>query len=325
MPITRRAILAAPLAFPALIRSAKAAARPLLVASLLGEDKPETLIWTHINKRLEEIAPGTFSFNVVANAALGGEKAVAEGIKLGSIQASLSTLSNLSAWVPQSQLFDLPFLFRDDAHLQAALAGVPGQALQTKLEQQGFIAPAYIDYGARHLLAPQPLTEPEDMAGKRIRVIASPLHAALWQGFGALPIALPITETYNALATGHVDAMDLTRAAYAGFRLFEVAPQVTLTAHIRAAGAVLFSARFWSGLSQEEQALLTQAAIEGAAHFNELMTQEENAADEVAKAGGAEFHTVDDVERWREPARKVWQEFAEPVGGMAAIEAVAAM
>jgi TRAP-type C4-dicarboxylate transport system substrate-binding protein len=324
MSITRRALLAAPLALPALVRQAHAA-RPLLVASLLGEDKPETLIWTHIRDRLEAIAPGAFSFNIVANAALGGEKAVAEGVKLGSIQASLSTLSNLSAWVPQSQLFDLPFLFRDDAHLQAALAGEPGQAVQQELEAQGFIAPAFIDYGARHLLAPRPLTDPEALDGKRIRVIGSPLHAALWQSFGALPIALPITETYNALATSHVDAMDLTRAAYAGFRLFEVAPHVTLTAHIRAAGAVLFSGRFWSGLADEEKAMLRQAAGEGAAHFNALMMAEEKAASAVAEAGGAQFHAVADLEPWQEPARKVWHEFSGQVGGMDAIRMIGAL
>jgi len=324
MPVTRRALFAAPLALPAIMRHAHAA-RPLLVASLLGEDKPETLIWTHIRDRLEETAPGVFSFNIVANAALGGEKAVAEGVKLGSIQASLSTLSNLSGWVPQSQLFDLPFLFRDDAHLQAALAGEPGQALQQELGAQGFVAPAFIDYGARHLLSPRQIMEPAAVAGTRIRVIASPLHAALWQSFGALPIALPITETYNALATGHVDAMDLTRAAYAGFRLFEVAPHVTLTAHIRAAGAVLFSGRFWSGLAAEEKSMLSQAVSEGAAHFNGLMKAEENAASDVAEAAGAQFHAVADLEPWRKPARKVWREFAAQVGGMEAIEAVEAL
>lgn len=329
MKPTRRALLAAPLALPALampglIRRARAA-RPLIVASLLGDDKPETLIWAHMRDRVEAALPGAFSFTVVANAALGGEKAVAEGLRLGSIQASLSTLSTLSAWVPESQLFDLPFLFRDEAHLAAALAGEEGARLRERLEAQGFVAPAFIDYGARHLVARRPLLEPAALEGKRIRVIQSPLHAALWQGFGALPIALPITETYNALSTGHVEAMDLTRAAYAGFRLHEVAPHVTLTAHIRAAGAVLFSGRFWSGLGGEEQAALRRAAVEGAARFGALMAAEERAADAAAGAGGATFHAVSDLAPWREPARRVWQEFSGRVGGMAAIEAVAAL
>src|SRR5690606_34759497 len=104
------ATFAAALAAPALIGRAKAAT-PLIVASLLGDDKPETRIWTHIKNRVEQEMPGAFTFNIVPNAALGGEKEVVEGMQLGSIQASLSTLSNLSAWVPECQLFDMPFLF----------------------------------------------------------------------------------------------------------------------------------------------------------------------------------------------------------------------
>jgi TRAP-type transport system periplasmic protein len=45
------------------------------------------------------------------------------------------------------------------------------------------------------------------------------------------------------------DAMDLTKSAYAGFKLYEVVPYLTETAHIWAAGVVYFSAPFWSSLS----------------------------------------------------------------------------
>lgn len=327
MKLTRRTLLAAPLAMPALAMPAivARAARPLIVASLLGEDKPETQVWHRIRDHVEAEMPGAFSFTIVPNAALGGEKAVAEGLRLGSIQASLSTLSTLSSWAPQAGLFDLPFLFRDAAHLAGALAGGHGQELRRQLEAEGFEAPAFIDYGARHLIARRPLAEPAALAGMRIRVIASPLHAALWQGFGALPIALPITDVYNALSTGHVDAMDLTTAAYAGFRLHEVAPHVTLTAHIRAGGAVLFSGRFWTGLDAQEQAALQRAAQAGAQDFAAMMAAEERAAVGVAEAGGAVFHPVEDRSPWQEPAKGVWQEFAGPAGGMAAVEAVAAL
>jgi TRAP-type C4-dicarboxylate transport system substrate-binding protein len=325
--LSRRRFLtfaASALPMPALVRRARAA-RTVIAASLLGDQKPETLIWTHIRDRVEAEMPGAFTFNIVPNAALGGEKEVAEGLRVGSVQASLSTLSTLSAWVPESQLFDLPFLFRDAGHQRAALAGACGGGLRGRLEAQGLVAPAFIYYGARHLLAREPLPMPASMRGKRIRVIQSPLHAQLWEQFGALPIALPITETYNALATGHVDAMDLTKSAYAGFKLYEVVPHVTETGHIHAAGAVVFSGLFWQGLSPEERIVLERAAVEGARHFDELMAKDEAASVEVARKGGAEFHAVADRVAWEAPARTVWESFAGRVGGMARIEAVAGM
>ena len=325
MTVTRRSLLAgfsATLALPAVTGRA-AAQTPLVVASLLGDDKPETLVWNHIRDVVESEMPGAFAFNVVTNAALGGEKQVVEGMRLGSIQASLSTLSNLTAWVPECILFDLPFLFRDDAHLAAALRSSTAVRLQEQLEQEGLIAPAFIDYGARHLLAPTPLLEPSAMEGKRIRVIQSRLHAALWQGFGAQPIALPITETYNALSTGHVDAMDLTISAYAGFRLNEVAPHVTLTGHIRAVGAVIFARSFWDGLDAQRRAVLGRAAAEGAAHFDMLMRDDERRSLEATKAAGATFHPIANRPNWEAPAREVWSAFSGEAGGMERIEAIA--
>lgn len=325
MQTNRRAFLAGlaalPLAMPAPGRAQ--AAVPVVAASLLGGDKPETLVWKHISEAVERELPGRFAFNIVPNAALGGEKEVAEGLRLGSIQASLSTLSNLSAWVPETQIFDLPFLFRDATHLKAALDGAYGADLAERLEKEGIVAPAFIDYGARHLLAREELSSPDDVKGMRIRVIQSPLHAQLWESFGAHPIALPITETYNALSTGHVDAMDLTLSAYSGFRLYEVVPQVTLTGHIHAAGAVIFSGRFWSGLDEEARSVLQKSAIEGARHFNALMAADEKASVEAAEEGGARFHEISDRSAWEKPARIVWESFAGRVGGMERIEAIA--
>ena len=325
MTITRRIFLstiAGGIAAPAIIGRAQASTT-LVVASLLGPDKPETLVWNRVRDLVEKELPGEFTFNVVPNAALGGEKEVTEGLRLGSIQASLFTLSNLSGWVPECQMFDLPFLFRDEAHQLAALAGEHGDALRNQLAEQRLIAPAFIYYGARHLLAKEPLTSPHQMRERRIRVIQSPLHAQLWEAFGSLPIALPITETYNALATGHIAAMDLTKSAYAGFRLYEVVPQVTETGHIHAAGAVVFSQSFWSSLTSRQAEVLQAASIQGARHFNELMRADEEASVKLAMEQGAQFHAIEDRAAWEGPARAVWESFADKVGGMERIQAIA--
>lgn len=314
----------AALAAPALTGRA-AAARPVLIASLLGENKPETKVWLKIRDLVDAALPGRFAFNIVPNAALGGEKDVNEGLRLGAIQGSLSTLSALSAWVPESQLFDMPFLFRDADHVRAAVTSKAGDALKVKLESEGFIVGDYVNYGARHLLAKEPLMHPGDVAGKRLRVIQSPLHATLWQSFGAVPVGLPITETYNALATGVVDAMDLTKSAYAGFKLYEVVPKVIETGHIWASGAIVFAKGFWTGLTVEEQDVFRNAAIEGAQYFNGLIAADEVVSVEAAKAGGARIHAAEDRDQWIAGARKVWAAYAGKVGGIEAIESVQAM
>ncbi|MDR0578163.1 MAG: TRAP transporter substrate-binding protein [Candidatus Accumulibacter sp.] len=312
------------LSAPAIAGRASAAI-PVVCASLLSEDKPETKIWLKIRSLVEEKLPGRFAFNIVTNGALGGERETGEGMRLGAIQAGLSTLSALSAWVPEAQLFDMPFLFRDDGHLGRALSGAPGESLRQKLAAQNFVAPGFIRYGARHLLARTPLTRAGMMRGKRVRVLQSPLHVELWKSYGALPVTLPITEAHDALSTGVVDAMDLTIPAYEGFKLYEVVPKVILTGHIRAAGAVMFSGAFWNRLAAVERAAFAAAAVEGAAYFDELMRADEAASAEIARKGGAEFIAAEDMPAWEKGARPLWSAFAGRVGGIEAIDAVRAL
>ncbi|MGF9694432.1 TRAP transporter substrate-binding protein [Rhizobium sp. 0TCS1.26] len=324
--LTRRTLLttsaAGLLGAPMLARPAFARTTAITVASLLGEDKPETKIWRRIAERVEARLPGRFRFNIVPNGALGGEKEVAEAMRLGSVQASLSTVSALSGWVPQLQILDLPFLFRDAAHLRRVVEGDLGQDLAKRLEAEQFIACGFIDYGARHLLTKEPVTRPEQMKGKRIRVIQSPLHTRLWRAYGAAPVGIPITETYNALSTGIADAMDLTKSAYAGFKLYEVVPSMTETAHIRASGVVYFAASFWNRLEAEEQAVLREVAAEGALYFNQQILEDEARSVEVALAHGGTLLEPEDIEAWQAGAHGVWQDFASVVGGMPRIEAV---
>ncbi|MCL4068036.1 TRAP transporter substrate-binding protein [Pseudomonas sp. GX19020] len=329
MTLTRRNLLltataAGLLAAPLLPRKARAAT-PITIASLFGDDKPETLVWVKFAELVEAKLPGAFHFNLVKNAALGGEKEVAEAIRLGSIQGSLSTVSALSGWVPESQILDLPFLFRDAAHLERTTSGVPGQRLQDLFRAQSFEVPAFINYGARHLLTKTPVTTPDQLQGVKIRVIQSPLHTQLWSAYDAVPTGIPIPETYNALSTGVVDAMDLTKSAYAGFKLYEVVPHLTETAHIWAAGVIYFSAAFWGGLSDDQKTVFTAAAVESARHFNELIVADEAASVETARAAGGKVHQPEDRAAWEAGAKGVWESLAPVVGGLDAIEAIRAL
>lgn len=326
--LTRRSLLqtaalgSAALFTPSILR---AQAVPITVASLFGEDKPETKIWLKIQELAEAKLPGAFSFNIVQNAALGGEKEVAEGARLGSVQASLSTVSVLSGWVPELQILDLPFLYRDAAHVAATVAGDTGADLREKLAAQSFVAPAFINYGARHVLAKEPITKAEQISGKKMRVIQSPLHTELWSAFGAIPVGIPIPETYNALANGVADAMDLTKSAYAGFKLYEVVPYLTETAHIWASGVVYFSKSFWDTLPAEQQTVLVEAAVEGASYFNELIVADEETSIATAKAAGGQVLQPEAREEWVAKAKGVWDSLAPTVGGQEKIDAVLAV
>ncbi|WMS42052.1 TRAP transporter substrate-binding protein [Acuticoccus sp. MNP-M23] len=297
---------------------------PITLTSQYGPGKPQTLFWEHFAARLEEERPGRFAPRIVIGGALGGEKEEAEGVRLGSITGALSTVANLTTWVPLGAVLDLPFEFEDADHIKRTLAGPLGAVLKEQYRAQGFEVPAFIIFGARHLLGKNEVSVPADIKGVTMRVLESDLHVALWRSLGAAPTALPITEAYGALSNGVVGAMDMTKSGYEALKLYEVAPVLSQTAHIWAIGVVYFDARWWDGLADEDRAAVREAALEAADYFNDIAAKEQDAAMMRTAEKGARLVTVDQAP-WRAALGDFAAEYAAALDDPLAVEALAAI
>lgn len=305
------------LGFPAIVRAQRT--RTITVTSILPATSPQGQVWTKMQEEVDKaLGPNRLKFNLVAGGVMGGERQEAEGIKVGTIQGSLSTLANLTAWETGGALFDMPFIFRDEAHINRVMAGPVGQELAAKYLAQGFRTVGYINYGSRNLLSKTPVAGPDDAKGKRMRVIPSPLHIELWKSLGSNPTQTAITEAYNALQTGVVDMMDFTKSGYSQLKLYEVAPNFTETNHIWALGVMYFSETWWSSITPEEQRAITAAAAVSTPHFNTMANADHVKAIDEAKAKGAKIITPD-AAAWRNAMKPFWEAYAPKVGGMSAL------
>jgi TRAP-type C4-dicarboxylate transport system substrate-binding protein len=96
-----------------------------------------------------------------------------------------------------------------------------------------------------------------DVKGMKVR-ISSPIESELVKAWGGVPVAMPITESYSALATGVVDAVLIQPSAlYKPWNLSE--PAKHLTVGLPSPTSVVFLAMNkarWEGLSPENQAAL---------------------------------------------------------------------
>lgn len=302
---------------------ALAQAKPLTVSVIYGPEKPQSMVWFRFAQLIEERLPGQFEINVVTNGALGGEKETTEGIRLGSIHGALSTLANLTTWVPEGALFDMPFVFRDADHIRAVMAGPIGDEFKAKYEEQGFKVLGYIIYGARHVISRDPIEAPADVDGKKMRVLQSQLHIDLWRSLGANPTPVPITEAYNALETGVVDYMDMTKSGYEALKLFEVVPNFTETGHIWALGVMYLGKAYWDALTEEQQAVFQRTADQVIPFFNELAAYEQSLALGRTVEQGVNVIRPDKGP-WQEAMASFWQSYADNVGGMERIERIVA-
>lgn len=291
-------------------------ARTLTITSILGPQSPQARVWIRMQEEVDRIlGPNRMRFNVVTGGVMGGERQEAEGMRVGTIQGSLSTLANLTAWVQDGAIFDMPYIFRDEDHIARVMQGPIGRRLFEQYRQNGFRAVGHISYGSRNLLAKQAITHPDQARGRRMRVIPAPLHIELWRSLGANPTQTAITETYNALQTGVVDMMDFTKSGYAQLKLYEVAPHFSITNHIWALGVMYFGEQFWQSITAPERDAIMQAAAVSCPHFIALANEDHDRALVEARTAGATIVEPDPAP-WRAAMRPFWEAFAPRIGGM---------
>jgi tripartite ATP-independent transporter DctP family solute receptor len=303
--------------------TAQAAPKQMVISVIYGPNKPQAKIWVRMDELLKKSMPGHFKMKIVTNGALGGEKETTEGVRLGSIQGALSTLANLTTWVPEGAVFDMPFMFRDADHIKKVMSGPIGDEFKKKYEAKGIKVLGYIIYGARHVISKKPIIKPSDVKGLKMRVLQSDLHIRLWRYLGANPTPVPITEAYNALETGVVDYMDMTKSGYQALKLYEVVPQFTETGHIWALGAMYVGTQFWNKLSADEKKAMQAAADKAIPYFNKLAADEQAAALAAAVKKGAKVHQVDKA-LWQKAMAGFWKSYASKVGGMDLINRIVA-
>ena len=305
----------------ATLQSAHAQTAKARIAVIYKEGQPTAQMWNRFGELVKERTGGKVELQIFPGGQLGGEREVAEGMRLGSIQGADSTLAALSSWVPEGQVFDMPFVFRDLTHVEAVTNGPIGQQYKPLYRAQNFELLSYITYGARSIVSRVPMRTPADVQGKKMRVLQSPLHIAIWKTLGANPTAIPITETYSALSTGVVDFMDMTKDGFESLKLFEVAPWFVETGHIWSVGGIVFAKAFWQRLTPEQRSIMQTTADEMASYFNRLQQAEVEKALERTVAKGVKVIKVDQAP-WRAAMQPVWEAEAAKFGGIEKVRAI---
>ncbi|SHN12805.1 TRAP transporter substrate-binding protein [Roseibium suaedae] len=289
------------------------------------EGNPKYVAAEGFAKKVAEATNGSVEIKLFANGLLGGETESAEGMRLGSVEMGIITSSVFASWIPEVQVLDLPFLFRNDEHVVASNALLTDR-LKDKFEAQGFHLLGFSINGARQPMSTFPIEKPEDVKGKKMRVLQSPIHIALWNQMGANPVAIPAAEVYNSMQTGVVDYFDNTATNYLTFKFYEVAPHYTDLRHIYAIGAWVVSKTWWDNLPAESQEAISAAAIEAQRDLPPMQAKVDAQSLAEAVKNGATIHEVADKEAWRSLMRPVWDEFIPKIpDAQQTIEAIEAI
>jgi TRAP-type C4-dicarboxylate transport system substrate-binding protein len=131
-------------------------------------------------------------------------------VEHGLLTLGYQSSSYLTDRVAALGIVDLPFVFETTAEARAAMDGALGQALARALEERiDYRILGWFENGFRHISNRlRPIRAPADMAGMRIRVLPSKVHARTFELLGAVPLRMDLTEAIDAIKAGTLDAQE---------------------------------------------------------------------------------------------------------------------
>ncbi|MEC9482893.1 MAG: TRAP transporter substrate-binding protein, partial [Halomonas sp.] len=216
-------------------------------------------------KTLEELSGGEFTVEEHPSGALGGERAMIEGLQIGTIDTVITSTGPLGNFVPETYVLDLPFLFANYDQARCVLDGPIGQDLLDQIGQNNLVGLAWTENGFRHLTnSLRDVKTPEDAAGLKIRTMENKMHMAAFEEMDVHPTPMAFPELFTALQQGTVDGQENPVSVILTSNLWEVQDHMSLTGHVYSPAVMLASPVLWDGLSDEEKGWFTQAAKAGA-------------------------------------------------------------
>lgn len=267
----------------------------------LGETHPQDYPTTkgdyEFARLVKERTNGRIVIQVYHSKQLGEEKAVIEQVQLGAIDFTRVSISPVSAFARELDAFQLPYLYRDAAHMWKVLDGPIGQEILKKLESANFVGLGWFEAGSRNFYTKKQVKTVSDLKGMKIRVQQAPLMVGLVEALGAVATPLAFGEVYSALQTGVIDGAENNWPSYLSTSHYEVAKYFIVDEHTRVPEIMIASKRVFDKLSKGDQAIIIKAMKDAQPYQYKLWVDFEKVAEKTVREKGSIITEVNPAEK----------------------------
>jgi C4-dicarboxylate-binding protein DctP len=259
---------------------------------------------------------GTACMEVFPQSTLYNDNQVLEALLQGDVQLAAPSLSKFEQFTKQFRIFDLPFMFKNIAAVDAFQSSETGQAMKESMTRRGLLGLQFWHNGMKNMSANKPLISPSDANGLKFRVQNSDVLKAQMAAIGGSPQPMAFSEVYGALQTGVVDGQENTWSNIYGQKFFEVQDGVTETNHGIIDYLVVTSTDFWDSLDGDtrDQFATILAEVTTTRNAESTRVNAEAKAAIVAAGGVVRELTSEQRTEWVSVMKPVWEQFKGDVG-----------
>lgn len=255
-----------------------------------AEDKPVEISIGHIyasshaigqavelfKEKVEELSNGTITVVIYPGSQMGTESEILQQVDQGVLDMTISGGGMYAGYVPAAALFESLCMFTTGEQQKQIIDDMGGlDFFNEVMADSNFHAVGWMSGGSRNVLTSGvDVRTAADFKGLNIRVPDNQVYVDIFEALGCNPTIVAWSESYTAIQSGMVSAVEASTETLATANLQEVADYYTITGHVNVTNFCSMNKAKWDSLSENQQ----NAVIEAMSLANELQLQltEEN-------------------------------------------------
>lgn len=290
----------------------------LKLAHVITPGTPIDVAANRYAELVKERTKGEVEIKVFPAGQLGAERAIIEGIQLGTIEMSFTTTGAIGGFAPEFQVLDLPFLFPSYEAAYTYLDGDQGKKLLNLLNRKGIVGLGFMENGWRNFTSSKKaIKTPEDLKGQKIRVMESPMYMGLISTLGGSPTPMAYTELPNALLQKVIDGQENPSVNIYSAKMYESQPWMTRDQHTYNVMIAKVNKGVWASLPANIQKIMADTLLE-VKDFQRKLNRECDAAFVAKlKEKGMDVYELNTAERkaFETALQPMYEKGASIVGG----------
>lgn len=256
---------------------------------------------------------------------IGDERALWEGVSSGTIDMALSSGATLCNFDTSFLVFEMPFIFENYDHAQAVLNSDFGQQKLKNLEKLNIIGLDYWWAGWNNFASVKgEFAVPDDIKGKNVRTMESPMWVSFMKGLGANPVPMAFSEVYTSLQNGTLDGYCYPVLTVFTSKFNEVSNCYSNADAVYCPIPIGINKGVFEKLPAEYQEAIRKAALEAGKYERQLVLDTVQDARKQLEAKGFKFVDVDKA-LWRKAVQPTYDEMVPAKVPQSDIDAIAAL
>lgn len=283
------------------------------VAHCCGKGAPYDYGAEQFKKLVEEKTQGRVTVSVHAGDMTTDEVEIAEMLQNNNLEIGWIGTGALGGYVSELGIFELPFLFQSEEHVNKCLMGKFGNAMIEKLNGvEGIRGLGFHEDGWRNILTKGKKVETvADMKGIKMRSMQNEVCIAMYEALGSTPVALSSGEQFSGIQNGVVDGTDNSALYAVADGYIEVVDHICDIHHFYSSGIIVASSKWYDALSEEDKTLIAECAQEAGKAQREWFLAEDEGKIKEYEGKGYTVTRPTDIDAWKAATAPVYDKMYE--------------